>query len=532
MSTIDWDPKDGFPEFPESDFIRDLLRSHSTPPPNISSTVSFLAEELEKCDKRIAELEEELDRLETRREALAAYHQDCSSLLAPIRRLPPEILTDIFQLCRPSEPDFSRSKSKAYCGIAHLGQESLLWVSQVCVLWHTIVMSTPSLWTTISLHGCALRGTRQQFETTMELLGLAFERSGSLPLNVQFDSLEKNCTRYRHALELIASHSARWKSAKFMTHPSDFVYLSRVKGNLPLLTTLELYIGGTGVEKLDFLEFLPSVKNLTVYGSIQSCMPRLPLRGLVTYKCLALQPNAIASTVASMSRLSHPCAVHVEVDVENWMQAYSSGLRIPETSSNMSELSLKLTQTFFRPTRCFQTLEEIFAALTLPALRELSFMADRDPLPWPHEQFMSFSIRSSFHHHLHCLDLFRVHITESELVDCLSTLPALQELSIADRFPRPLVSDTFLTTLTLTPERSTCLVPHLRVLDCISDFRFDDNIYLAFLMSRCGSAASSQAPFVSRMRCSMEYYRRLMDANVVARIEHMCAQRVLRFEWQ
>ncbi|KAJ6492217.1 hypothetical protein C8R45DRAFT_192539 [Mycena sanguinolenta] len=524
------DRKDGFPK---ADLIRDLLRSHSTPPPNVSSTVAVLAEELEKCDNRIAELEEELDRMGTRREALAAYHQDCSSLHAPIRRLPSEILTDIFQLCRPSEPDFSRSKSQTYCGIAHLGQEYLLWVSQVCVLWLAIVMGTPSLWSTISLYGCALRGTRQQFGTTMELLGLAFERSGSLPVNVQFDSLEKNCTRYRPALELIASHSARWKSANFMIHPSAFPYLSSVKGNLPLLTTLELYIGGAGLEKLDFLQSVPSVKNLTVYGSIQSCSPRLPLRGLVTYECLALQPNAIASAVASMSRLSPPCAVRVEVDVDEWKQTYSSGLRIPETSSNISELLLKIKQPFqFRPTRCLQTLEEIFAALTLPALRKLSFMADRDPLPWSHQEFISLSIRSSFHNHLHCLDLFRVHIRESELVDCLSTLPALQELSIADRFPKPLINDTFLTALTLTPEVSTCLVPHLRVLDCISDFRFDDNIYLAFLMSRCGTGASSRAPFVSRMRCSMEYYRRLMDASVVARIEHMCAQRVLRFEWQ
>ena len=176
--------KDSFPEPDLKSRIRDLLRSHSPPPHNVSSTVSVLADELDKHDHE--QLKDELSRLVSRRSSLAAYHRDCRSLLAPIRRLPSEILIEIFQLCRPSssEPDFSRSPDLTYCAMAHLAQDSMLQVSQVCILWHALVMGTPSLWNTISLHASTLQGTPRQCESTLELLRLAFQRSGPSPLNV------------------------------------------------------------------------------------------------------------------------------------------------------------------------------------------------------------------------------------------------------------------------------------------------------------------------------------------------------------
>ncbi|KAF7375417.1 F-box domain-containing protein [Mycena sanguinolenta] len=468
------------------------------------------------------------------------YYLDCRSLLAPIRRLPSEILIDVFQLCRLSEPEFS-SSDRARGGMAHLAQEPLLRVSQVCIVWHTIVMGTPRLWDTVCLHASAFWGTPQQNETTMGLLRLAFERSGTLPLNVEFDSFEGHARRYVPALELIASHSARWKSVKIVRGSSGFGYryLAGVKANLPLLRTLELNLGGAALEMLDFLRFVPNVKNLTVHGSIEFCTARLPLEELVTYECTRLQAKAIAWAVASMSRLSHPCAVRFEAFLDHWdKDSYSraGGLQLPQTSSNMSSLSLEVTGLGREViARCLQTFEEIFAALTLPSLRELSFKADSNmlSLPWPHSQFMVFSIRSSFHSHLHSLNLLKVAITESQLVDCLATLPALQYLSIADRadFHKTLVTTTLLTALTRTPKDSACLVPRLWVLECTSYLRFDDSVYLGFLVSRCELRASNRVPFVNHMHCPWTLHQRVVDSNVATRIQDLCAQGALTLEW-
>ncbi|KAF7358751.1 F-box domain-containing protein [Mycena sanguinolenta] len=520
--------QESFPEPHLKDRLPDLLRSHSP----TSSQPSFhylphLGRAREIRRYKIAELEAELSRLKSHRSALEVYRRDCRSLLAPIRRLPSETLVDIFQLCRPSEVEFSRSSNGIDTAMAYLAQESMLWIAQVCVLWHSIVLDTPSLWNNIFLHKAALRGTPQQCETTMELLRLAFERSGSLPLNFRFESFEGDPTRYGPALELIASQSARWQTVRILCN-SHFRYLSAAKGNLPVLTTLELNTSwGIALEELDFLQFAPSVKHLTIYGSIESCVRGLPLEGLVTYQCAPWRLNEIASVVSSMSRLSYPCAVTATLQFDSWNQ--HQGLQIAQTSSNIGSLCLKVSR--FRPAYCLLGFEQIFAALTLPSLRDLSFTADGNSLSWPHDQFIGLAIRSSFHDHLYRLDLSHFHIKPPELVECLSTLPALQELSIADRFPKPLITNGLLKALTRTPEDSTCLVPHLQVFECISHLRFDDNVFLSLLVSRCESDDSTGSPFTSRICCSMDYYRRPIDSEVAARIRDMCAQGDLTFEW-
>ncbi|KAJ6492191.1 hypothetical protein C8R45DRAFT_1212969 [Mycena sanguinolenta] len=120
--------------------------------------------------------------------------------------------------------------------------------------------------------------------------------------------------------------------------------------------------------------------------------------------------------------------------------------------------------------------------------------------------------------------LSHFYIKEPELIDCLSILPTLQEISIVARFPKPLITDSLLMALAWTPDDSGCLVPRLRSLDFSSHLRFDDNVYLSVLVSRCESGASTGAPTTSRIRPSMEYCRRRLDSNVAARIQNICAQ--------
>ncbi|KAF7326593.1 hypothetical protein MSAN_02502500 [Mycena sanguinolenta] len=540
MSVINWNRQDNFLDPTLRTHIRDLLRSHSRPPEDLGiSALSTLAEKLGKYGDKIAQINDldELSRLEPCRLALEAFYLDCCSLLAPVRRLPIELLIHIFQFCRSAEPNFRRSSDSAACGIAHLAQESLLRVAHVCHMWHETVIGTPSLWSTVSLHASALSGTPQQCETTVKLLEAVLRRSGSMPLNVESYPFDGYGKRFQPALELIAHHSARWKTARIMNSPFDFQYLSSIQHNLPLLRTLELYIGGSGAEhQLEFLAFVRNVQNLTVHGSIQFVIPRLPLEGLVTYRCVDLRPDTIRWAVASMSRLSHLCAVGIEIEIPCWDdESYSSASGIPQTTSNIDSFSFHVHK-FFRTASSLQILAQTFAALSLPSIRLLSFRADFNPLAWPHSEFMTLSSRSSFHNHLQSLDLFRVHITEPQLVDCLSILPALQNLSIADHFPKPLVTDSLLTALTHSADSSTptCLLPGLRVLDCISELRFDDNVYLRFLLSRCASESggpSDPVPFVSRLRCPRAHIWRTINSNVAAQIKGMCAGGVLKFEW-
>ncbi|KAJ7766245.1 hypothetical protein B0H16DRAFT_1717463 [Mycena metata] len=81
-----------------------------------------------------------------------------------------------------------------------------------------------------------------------------------------------------------------------------------------------------------------------------------------------------------------------------------------------------------------RALGAVLDALTLPNLQELALTAnsDADPLFWTQDHFHDFASRSSCGTTLLRLELHNVVITEEELVDTLSGLPALECLSVQD----------------------------------------------------------------------------------------------------
>ncbi|KAJ7751741.1 hypothetical protein DFH07DRAFT_1032183 [Mycena maculata] len=170
------------------------------------------------------------------------------------------------------------------------------------------------------------------------------------------------------------------------------------------------------------------------------------------------------------------------------------------------------------PPTTSQPLQKLFAGLTLPSLTHLKIGASEHPslvLPWPHSLFISLSRRSSFHHHLKSLCLYPVAIPEAELLECLATLPELERLSISDHpstLGNLLITDTLLEALTWTP---SCLFPKLSFLDLGSMLKFDDNIYLKFLLSRVDGA-----PFGANLS-PLRGYERELDSTSGREYEHM-----------
>ncbi|KAJ7101945.1 glycosyl transferase family 90-domain-containing protein [Mycena epipterygia] len=178
-------------------------------------------------------------------------------------------------------------------------------------------------------------------------------------------------------------------------------------------------------------------------------------------------------------------------------------LRVPPIVSAISTLIFEIFEEF-SPDDARRPLESFIASLTLPCLTSLFLSAIDHPrisLPWPHSQFLSLSERSSFHAHLTKLYLYEVIITESELLQSLAALPALEWLTISDQLAvlpdgteHLLITDTLLVALTKTPQ-SPCLIPRLRIFACQSMLKFDDNIYLKFSLSRLQGEAD-QAKFI------------------------------------
>ncbi|KAJ6593214.1 hypothetical protein B0H19DRAFT_975851, partial [Mycena capillaripes] len=100
--------------------------------------ISSSPAELERYDAEISRLRLVLQKAEHERSLVDDYLRLCRYTLSPVRRLPPEILTEIFAFFLPKE-------------LGRIANVDLLRISQVCPRWHQIITGTPSLWSAISL---------------------------------------------------------------------------------------------------------------------------------------------------------------------------------------------------------------------------------------------------------------------------------------------------------------------------------------------------------------------------------------------
>ncbi|KIM73811.1 hypothetical protein PILCRDRAFT_80733, partial [Piloderma croceum F 1598] len=102
----------------------------------INDTISSAQADISQLDGEIHRLQALLDDLIHKRDALQTYTYSHAALIAPIGRLPPEILSEIFsQSCQDKQG--SRK--------ARLNKVPLL-LGSVCSRWRTIALSTAQLW--------------------------------------------------------------------------------------------------------------------------------------------------------------------------------------------------------------------------------------------------------------------------------------------------------------------------------------------------------------------------------------------------
>ncbi|KAF8195629.1 hypothetical protein K438DRAFT_1826258, partial [Mycena galopus ATCC 62051] len=95
--------------------------------------------QLARIDAQIKEVENTLDQLKTQRASLRQPIDAHRALISPIRRIPQDVLIEIFLSCLPSEHNAIIDPA-----------EAPLVLGRICRYWKSIAYSTPMLWS--SLH--------------------------------------------------------------------------------------------------------------------------------------------------------------------------------------------------------------------------------------------------------------------------------------------------------------------------------------------------------------------------------------------
>ncbi|KIK64366.1 hypothetical protein GYMLUDRAFT_39914 [Collybiopsis luxurians FD-317 M1] len=177
--------------------------------------------ELERYDRAVSELEEDLARLKKSRADVVQKRIDVrKSLLAPIRKLPPEILTEIFNdVAEPIRLDESvlsfgeRNKQRRdQSGKLLSPVFSLTWV---CFWWRTLVISETRMWSSLNISGCNLSHTTPEFVQFMR--ECVQVRAGNAPRRFDIERPFSNnaAKRVVPVLDVLLESAQQWKDIRF-----------------------------------------------------------------------------------------------------------------------------------------------------------------------------------------------------------------------------------------------------------------------------------------------------------------------------
>ncbi|KAF5371742.1 hypothetical protein D9758_003450 [Tetrapyrgos nigripes] len=152
------------------------------------------------------------------------------SLLAPMRKIPPELLVLLFEF---------------FCGEGATFREEL-WsppvrISHVCAGWRDLARSTPNLWSKLHIEDLSL--LHYSPEIVIFRLAMHLELSQQTPLDL-FIAMNRVSSRYREPVQLIVdmlfAQSPRWREVNLDLPSFVWKNLDDLRGKLGLLRFLEI----------------------------------------------------------------------------------------------------------------------------------------------------------------------------------------------------------------------------------------------------------------------------------------------------
>ncbi|THU78252.1 hypothetical protein K435DRAFT_700442, partial [Dendrothele bispora CBS 962.96] len=168
------------PDLPCDLSHRDILRSGSIPSKLVASQVEHAIAHwspvITQYDAEIETLEGILEELRSKKGEIQGYLDERQKLWSPIRKLPVEILGEIFATCSDNGlliTGVPKGKISA----------PTLALSHVCFLWRKIILSTPSLWARMSVDF-----VHAEKERARSLVELYLTRSRPAPLTCKLEA--------------------------------------------------------------------------------------------------------------------------------------------------------------------------------------------------------------------------------------------------------------------------------------------------------------------------------------------------------
>lgn len=443
---------------------------------------------LKGMQAELLQIDNEIKHLQRHRQNIIQAMSEQKSLLAPIRRIPEDVLSEIFMLCPEPPPATSFLKNKAP-----------FLLTQVCSRWRAVALSTQALWSSMIFDS--------EFGASPGLLQLWLLCSGGHPLDLDLSSLP-SATKSAHnrrtaIIETLIEHQNRWQNVALFIRQSEFKMLEGVPGSFPSLRNIALMSDGSGEVKSTPLCIFENAPKLTEVTFLIPTDPRLfslPWSQLKTYIMLHRSPAVCLQSLQQCSNVI-TCRIHCTAAENDNV----------ELSVNQQELP-NLRSFRFRNTN---NIAPILDHLITPSLTFLKIENSRDEaritdIPVPLVPFLE---RSSCR--LQTLDLVRLVVPGSELIAILQQLPELNVLCVRE-WPHHHTMAIFTTEVfqRLTSDGSVSaitghpiLVPRLRTLEFRGFMDVDDDIIVNMIDSRRNHPEAGVVARIWRVRLSIRKYK-------------------------
>ncbi|KAE9397880.1 hypothetical protein BT96DRAFT_1020539 [Gymnopus androsaceus JB14] len=170
----------------------------------VNAFLADVPESLARYDQAIADVKRLLIGLETARNSLQRRSDDAKSLIAPIRKLPSDILNEVFIFyCwknRGGSGDFDASS---------------LWpalkLSWVCSFWRTLVHSHQKLWSSLQLSSQMLQFYPKRFQIFLK--SISYSGNHLLDIDYRGDYYDGPGSEVDNAIGVLLDNSMRWRRA-------------------------------------------------------------------------------------------------------------------------------------------------------------------------------------------------------------------------------------------------------------------------------------------------------------------------------
>ncbi|KAJ3556142.1 hypothetical protein NM688_g2187 [Phlebia brevispora] len=212
------------------------------------------------------------------------HARDSDASLSIADRVPPEIWVLVFQHCVTTH-EYERIRRVYDDGYPWLRSWNWIAISWVCHIWRDIVLSTPTLWTTIVL------------VAHPKLIKLALQRSGSLPLSVPIVKepfwWSPTLAKRGGVFHMVMSSLSRIRDADLVITPSVYSILS-------MLASSGIALQATILEELN-IKMCVAEDGQPVFSTLS--MPRLTslqVENISVRLLAALAPRTLTSLDADL----------------------------------------------------------------------------------------------------------------------------------------------------------------------------------------------------------------------------------------